>query len=249
MSIATLRKRDKILEDSLFTLADSPLQETIIFQGGGALHFIYSSPRYSSDVDFVDPSIAQGVDKYMQKVQQVGEQYPINKVKIMPSGLGVRAKWGHVDGDPLSKVEIEQRAADEYNLSKSQYHILVKTPGDIYTDKIFANIARYVQRQNTNGSFPFKPNDLFDIDYIQNQLNQEPVPKSRIMERAKAYDSEHIVNNENINNIINLIHDKGNHDFFRKCIQKTMKPDVYNHMKFDDKYFSKVAEHFAQYRT
>ncbi len=247
MSKESLIKKDRILEESLHTLSDSKFNETLIFQGGGALHFIYSSPRYSGDVDFVDPTITKNINQYLDQIIQTGNQYEINTAKIMPSGRGVRAKWGHIDKEPVAKVEIEERAADEYIRSKSKYDLLVKTPGDIYTDKIFANISRYTSRQDS-GQFPFKPNDFFDLVYLTETLGQERVPKERILKRAEAYDLKHIVNPQNLDNMVSMITDENNHDFFRHCLSKSMMPDVYKLLKFDKKFFNKAAEHFEQYK-
>lgn len=247
MSTDILFKRDKILEESLITLANSELSKNLIFQGGGALHFIYSSPRYSGDVDFVDPTITQDVEQYQKNILEIGKNYEINSAKIMSSGKGVRAKWGHIEGDPVSKVEIESRDAGEYSKSSSKFNLNVKTPKDIYTDKIFANIARYTARKDS-GQFPFKPNDFYDLMYITEQLKQQPSSKEDILKRAKAFDSEHIVNAENIDAMINMITDENNHDFFRKCISKSMMNDVYKLLNFDKHYFNKAAEHFEQYK-
>ena len=247
MAKDVLLKKDRILEESLVTLQDSPFAETLIFQGGGALPFIYSSPRYSGDVDFVDSSITNDIDNYLKKIVEVGNDYEINNAKIMPSGRGVRAKWGHKENEPVAKVEIEERDADEYYPSHSKFNLFVKTPGDIYTDKIFSNIARYVSRKPT-GQFPFKPNDFFDLQYICNTLGTEPVEKERIMKRAEAYHAAHIVNYENLTEMINMITNEENHDFFRKCLRKTMMKDFYNVMNFDKKFFDKVAGHFENYR-
>jgi hypothetical protein len=144
MTTDSLIKKDTILEEALFKLADSQFNENIIFQGGAALHFIYSSPRYSNDVDFVDPTITNDIKSYLGKIIKLGHTYPINTAKIMPSGRGVRAKWGYEVNEPVAKVEIEERVADEFYRSKSKFNLLVKTTGDIYTDKIFANVSRYV---------------------------------------------------------------------------------------------------------
>lgn len=247
MTYDSLKRKDEILQDSLYTLADSKFSDSIIFQGGGALHFIYASPRYSGDVDFVDPTITQNIDNYLIDIEKIGEKYPINYVKIMPSGKGIRAKWGIEENLPVAKVEIEERSADEYQRSNSKFKLLVKSPSDIYTDKIFANMSRYNNRKET-GSFPFKPNDFFDLIYITETLGIEPVSKERVLQRAKAYDQIQIVNSETIDNMINLIIDEKNHEFFRKCISKSMMPDVYKLLKFDKKFFDKVAGHFENYK-
>jgi len=54
--VQTLRLRDEVLTNLLYHIAgNSFLWPNMIFQGGGALHFVYSSPRYSEDIDFVAP--------------------------------------------------------------------------------------------------------------------------------------------------------------------------------------------------
>ncbi len=242
-----LKQRDAILEESMFTLLDSPFRDTLIFQGGGALHFVYSSPRYSSDVDFVDPSIDNGLGDYARRLREAGRSYKINNVKAMPSGRGVRAKWGHEENKPLAKVEIEARAADAYDRATGKFAFLVKDPGDIYTDKIFANVSRFNQRKN-GSNFPFKPDDFFDLEYITKTLGVQPVSRDRILARARAYDEEHIVTADNLTAMISLITDESKHDFFRHCLRQSMMPDVYRVMHFDTAFFDAVAGHFENYR-
>lgn len=263
VDIRHLKEKDNILEESLDTLVDSPLNDKIIFQGGGALHFIYSSPRYSSDVDFVDPSITEDIQDYRNVLLNIGSKYNLNTAVIMKNKKGIRAKWGHVENSPNAKVEIEERAADEYEKSNGRFSLLVKSPEDIYTDKIFANIARYVDRKdkaselrllNKEGTnklnipFPFKPSDFFDLNYLKNELGVNPVPKERIVNRARAYEKEEIVNYSNLTNMINMINDPDNHDFFRHQMEKTMMPDVFKVKKFDKGFFNSVSEHFENYR-
>ena len=256
VDIRHLKEKDDILEESLDTLVDSPLNDKIIFQGGGALHFIYSSPRYSSDVDFVDPSITEDIQEYRNGLLNIGSKYNLNTAVIMKNQKGIRAKWGHVENSPNAKVEIEERAADEYEKSKGRFNLLVKSPEDIYTDKIFANIARYVDRRakafelRSQGKpgFPFKPSDFFDLNYLKDELGVDPVPKERILNRARAYDKEDIVNYANLHDMMTMINDPDNHDFFRHQIEKTMMPDVFKVKKFDKAFFNSVSEHFEKYR-
>lgn len=247
MNLEAVKKREKILESGLETLVDSDFSKDIVFQGGGALHFIFGSPRYSSDLDFVDPKIAEDINSYMQRIQHTGQDYNINKVKKMPSGKGIRAKWGFQEGDPLVKIEIEERDAPEYHKSTSRYPLLVKEVQDIYADKIFANISRYSTRKGT-GQFPFKPTDFFDLKYINETLGQGPVTKEKINKKAAAYELQDILTSENINSITTLITDENNHDFFRSTLKKTIAPDIYKLLKFDKKFFTEVADHFDQYK-
>lgn len=247
MTNEALRKRDDILVECLYTLADSEFSKTVVFQGGGAMHFIYSSPRYSADIDFVDPTITQDIEEYKRKLFALGSgKYEINSIKSMPSNKGVRAKWGHKANEPVGKLEIEERSTDEYRMSDSKFRLLVKTPADIYTDKIFANIARYVSRVDIT-PVPFKPSDLFDLEYLTKTLGQEPVSKESILKRARRYDAEHIVNRENISKLTAIIRDENKQDNFRECIRKSMMPDVFRLMVFDKAYFDKAAEHFERY--
>ena len=243
-----LIQKDKILEEALHSLADSDLVNTMILQGGGALHFVYSSPRYSGDVDFVDESLFGGSREYADRLKEAGRDYEICKVKMMSSGLGVRAKWGHEEGKFLAKVEVEARDAGEYSPSEGKYPFLVKTPQDIYADKIFANIARHDARKNS-GQFPFKPTDFFDLKYLTETLNCEAPSKEVILRKARAYNEEQLVNSATLTEMIDLINDESNHDFFRACLKKSMIPDVYSLHDFDKAYFQKAAEHFEQYRT
>lgn len=242
-----LAEKDRILVQSLYSLADSELAESMILQGGGALHFIYSSPRYSDDVDFVDTTILDGVDAYANRLHQVGTAYPVNKIKVMSSGMGVRAKWGHSETSPLAKIEVEARHAADSSRSKGKFPLLIKSPADIYADKIFANISRYNSRKDS-GQFPFKPTDLFDLDYLVNAINCQPVSREAVLEKARAYGEEHLVTPANIKEMVALITDESRHDFFRDCLRRTMMPDVYGLFNFNATYFKKAAEHFERYK-
>lgn len=241
------KKRDSVLEDALFRLADSKFSESLIFLGGGALHFIYSSPRYSSDLDFIDFTLGKDPISYLNKLDGWGSQYDISRSKFI-SEHGVRIKVGAgADKPVLAKIEIDSRGAIDYSPSIEKFSpLMVKSPSDIYMDKIFANISRYVQR--VGGSrFPFKPNDLFDLEYLVNNLGVENISREDILIRAEDYGQKEIVNNENISNMLNLIRNKDNHDFFRHGIEKTMMRDVYKLIDFNSKYFDNAANHFEQY--
>ena len=76
----------------------------------------------------------------------------------------------------------------------------------------------------------------------------DPVPKERILNRARAYDKEDIVNYANLHDMMTMINDPDNHDFFRHQIEKTMMPDVFKVKKFDKAFFNSVSEHFEEYR-
>lgn len=212
---------------------------------------MYSSPRYSNDIDFVDLSIPNiGISNYTNKLETIGKNYNINKIKIMSSGLGVRSKWGNQKGKMLAKVEIESRATDDlYYMSSGKFRLLTKSPEDIYKDKIFANISRFSNRKNTNGTFPFKPNDFFDLNYLSNTLNITIPNREQILQRAEQYDRADLVNNENLNEMISLITNKENFEFFKNCLKKITMPDFFKLIKFDKKYFNTVAEHFENYKT
>ena len=251
-----IRKKDQILEDVLFKLKDSSFVKTMILQGGGALHFVYSSPRYSGDLDFVDFSLGENPQKYLEDMTAFGQRiYLINKVKT--TKFGVRAKWGYTNGQ-LATVEIEPKSALEYDQSEGKFKpFLVKTPKEIYKDKIFANICRCFMRQEKQ-SFPFKANDLFDLEYLTQNLNVGEVTLDEIKEKANDFqyardelgtDPVNLVNNDILNTIVNLVYDEKNHDLIRDSFRKSILPDVFKLFNFDSAYFKKVAEHFAKYRS
>ena len=116
----------------------------------------------------------------------------------------------------------------------------------IVTSEI-SKFARFIERMDIT-IFPFKPNDFFDLNYITEVLGVEPSTKEEILIRAGEYNSREIVNSENLTEMINLINNEENHDYFRKCLKKSMMPDVYNLLKFDKIFFNKSAERFEAYR-
>ena len=79
------QKKHNLYSNGLFSL----LNDKIIFQGGGALHFVYSSPRYSSDVDFVDPSITDDIQDYRNELLNIGSKYNLNTAVIMKNQKGM----------------------------------------------------------------------------------------------------------------------------------------------------------------
>jgi hypothetical protein len=189
--------------------------------------------------------LTEGIVAYVEKLRTVGKGFAINRVKQMSSGYGTRAKWGEV-GKPLAKVEIEARAFDEITQSKGKFPFRVKTPGDIYTDKIFANLARFDTRSKSS-RIAFKPSDLFDLDYLTKSLGIEPVPKSRILDRASAYGKREIVTPELIGNLVEAITDPEKEEMYKEMLKKTLLPDVAPLFPFDRAFFLRIAEHYEQY--
>lgn len=244
-----LERRNTVLNGALYSIRDCPFADSLVLQGGGALHFIYSSPRMSGDLDFVDQTIPQlGLGGYTCALDEWADGiYPINRTKALPP-RGVRGKWGFEEGLPLAKVEIESRdLSREAIVTEGRFGPLrVKTPREIYADKVFANLSRLDARRGIT-RMPFKPNDFFDLNFIVQQLGEYPVPMSDIFEKGIAYGQEHLVRPAMFQEIVDLTRDPENHEFFRECMRSSMIPDVFNLHAFDAQYFNRAAIHFEQY--
>lgn len=243
-----LKTKEGMLETVLFSYASNEtVRKNIILQGGGALHFIYSSPRYSHDLDFVCPELF-AVDVQYPLVTELGKEIPLCEGQILKPNLKlrqrfVRVKYGHPGTDLKVKVEIGQAKAKGYGESKGKFSpLLVESPSEIYSDKILATLGRMQER----GSI--KPTDLFDLEYLRNNLNAQ-ADFEEVEEKAEWYNEAGYADRPNLERAIRYILDEQNHPNFISVIRKTLLPDVFNSITIDSKYFEKCADHFRQYST
>lgn len=158
--------RDRILEGVLLSYAQDPqIAQSLVFQGGGALHFIYGSPRYSTDLDFVHATGAVPEATLLERLKQgavIEGSTIVPNVKVAPGETirMIRATY-RMPSDITGKVEIAQIPSSSERVSVGKYAPLrVETPREIYADKVFATMAR----MDARGSL--KPSDLFDLVYL-----------------------------------------------------------------------------------
>lgn len=241
-----LKTKEGMLETILSKYAANEIiREKIILQGGGALHFIYSSPRYSHDLDFVCPELFS-LDVQYPLMVELNKEIPLPGGESLKPNLKLRqrfgrVKYGHPKTDLKVKVEIGQAKAKNYSETKGRFSpLLVESPLEIYSDKILATLGRMQER----GSI--KPTDLFDLEYLRNNFNAQANFED-IEEKAEWYKEWRYTDKSNLDNAIQYILDNKNHPGFISIIQKTLLPDVFNSIVIDSKYFEKCADHFKQY--
>jgi hypothetical protein len=241
-----LRERDEILNKLLYHIASSPsLSSGLILQGGGALHFVYSSPRYSNDLDFVCPNFRQDRDAL---IAELAKEFKIHDtVGYSPRIAKVEDGYFRVSYDPskdqglVVRVEVKDNTAEDFYPAKGAFSpLLVETPQEIYADKIVASLHRMARR----GSL--KSTDLFDLDHLVENLNGEAGP-DKIDRKSASYG--HIGwSRETAEQVMRYIVDPANHDRFRKDIRRTLLPDVFANRHFDREFFEKAAEQFVKIR-
>jgi len=245
-NVEILKERDQILTGLLYAVASSPvLNPELILQGGGALHFVYSSPRYSSDLDFVFPNFILKADEAISEL--------LNNTKIdekmfyLPRLAKRDTSYARIAYDPpmeqgiVAKIELKDIPAEEFAPSQGVFHpLLVESPKELYADKVVATLHRMETRQL------LKSTDLFDLDYINDNLDGKATD-DKIERKAATYNYLGW-SRENAEAVIRNITNPANHELFRKLLRKTLLPDVYANRKFDSAFFENTARHFESLR-
>ena len=109
-----LRIKDELLETMLDSFrSDDLLRKNLILQGGGALHFIYGSPRHSNDLDFVCEDLKNIQDEVKDRFKKGIE---FNGTKIVPELKNldssypdrpfIRAKYSLGQNQPTVSLEL-----------------------------------------------------------------------------------------------------------------------------------------------
>lgn len=236
------RLRDEVLNRTLRQVAESEvLSGEMVFQGGGALHFIYSSPRYSEDLDFVAENLDERKDDIVSEfgpIEFEGRQID-PEVKEKMGGELIRISYQTGENQPSGKVEIFDQRALDAEMAEGAHPVTVESPEEIYADKVVATFGRMDKR----GSL--KPTDLFDLDYLN--TNFEAQASADMIERkAETYDIENLLTESNKEDIVDYIENSSNHDEFRSQINDTLVPDVAKNRDFDEEYFQKCANYFQE---
>ncbi|MEM2956445.1 MAG: nucleotidyl transferase AbiEii/AbiGii toxin family protein [Candidatus Pacearchaeota archaeon] len=241
-----IKERDSLLEHILYKIQESPVsRENLIIRGGAALHFFYSSPRYSSDID---AAIEEGgFDLYKNHIiKDLNKDICIdNKVyhpKLAKNNTDFfRISYNQdIPNTPNGKIEVDRISAPKkFKKSEGKYSpILVEDPSEIYADKVIATMHRMKMR----GSM--KPSDLFDMDYIVNVLKTKAT-KEEIRQKAKSY-NDYGWEIQVLDNVLKYITDSKKFDEFRRVLEESMMPDFFETQKFDNAYFESKAEYFEE---
>lgn len=233
-----LKARDKILETLLYYISNNEtLNEELIFQGGGALHFIYNSPRYSCDLDFTAPkypSIRSDLTEILSKDIKNDEVLLFSNLRIDKNNL-LRAAYRYDNGNVqniVGKIEIMHQNAPEYKVAEGKFSpIKIESPEEIYASKIIATLERMGRNSSMKGS------DLFDLYYLINSLNVS-MEEEKIIQRALDRDIiGKSFNTKTLDRVMGYIINKNNQEQIIKTIKKTMTPDFFSTQKFDKGFF------------
>jgi len=242
-----MKEKDEILEGILHNIQRSDTaKDNIIIRGGAALHFFYSSPRYSDDVDGNIPDFLM----YKEAIKKDLMEDIVFEDKIYKSALRkdqpyfFRISYSqNKPNSPVGRVELDKDGSPKkYKKSEGKYApIMVEEPSEIYADKVVATFHRMFMRDS------MKASDLFDLDYLANVLkttasNQEITEKSNSF---RNYGWNHKV----LDKIMLFINDKNNHIKFKKDLEKCMLPDFFETQKFDSEYFEKTSQYFNSLKS
>lgn len=152
--------------------------EDVVLQGGGALHFVYNSPRLSVNLDFahkhpkVDAIISLSYEKLKEYVSEDLGIFPeLEIVKSEEKFLRAKilietGKAQHISCN-LEFYEIPCYQTGKHPLAEMPSCIvMVEEPSEILADKLVANLDR--MRRGF-----LKMRDLYDIWYIKDVLNAQ----------------------------------------------------------------------------
>ena len=238
-----LRRRDEILEALLYSIAsDDVLSDELVLQGGGALHFIYGSPRYSTDLDFVSENFPTIQDRLQSRLTTLlSERGIIPRIKSNRDGDVLRAAYPLGDQLPSGKVEITHQVSFDHAPTTGKYApLLVEAPTELYADKLAANLIRLATRGSIKGT------DLYDLDYLRTQF-KTACSEAGLREKAASYDRADVVTPSQLQEIATHIRDPANHEGFARAIRRTLMPDVAKSITLDATYFRNAATHFEQF--
>lgn len=239
-----LSVREKTLEAVLEEYSKNEvLAAALVFRGGGAMHFIYSSPRYSSDLDF-----ATDTDDYEVLKRNLGMPIKIDGIMVEPemrtsdSGiLRIKYDWG--PKMPKGVVEIAPDKPLDYSPARGMFSpLLVSSPTEIYADKIAATAERMTKRGKMKGT------DVFDLNYLMSNLNVRLEDAwSYVPEKLSIHGGIASMTPQLAMQIIDFMLDTDNQELFRMNIRKTMMPDVYDPARFKEEYFRRSVDHFKPF--
>lgn len=186
---AASRKIKDVLEESIIYRISSNdfLRDTLVIVGGAALHFAYSSPRYTNDIDF-GADLVGNKKKIMIELANLLPELDGNPVKfsvkkeldffirvsyIMELGNGftpgVSLEGGHT---PPLMGTVDYQTPFGY--------VRMESPAEIMADKILASMQRLEERGSIKGT------DVFDFFFIT-QTHQVEIPHEILLKKAVYY--------------------------------------------------------------
>jgi len=241
--ITSLREKEKLARNALFIIAKHKyLSESLVLQGGNCLHFIYSSPRHSKDLDFVltdrNLSLTKTVD---MAYEALSAEYKIETSANYLTKLRVieRIKYWKDDSEVKGTIEIADQISLKPIVTEGEFYpMLAEQPSEIYADKVLATLERMDMRGSIKGT------DLFDLIYIKETLKIIP-EQDELKAKIKSYDS-HSVNKEMLSKTLEYILSPKNFAEMEEDIRKSMLPDISKLYKFGKEFFENAAQSFIQ---
>ncbi len=238
-----LRKKDELARGAMFSIAKhKQLPDRIVLQGGNALHFIYSSPRYSHDLDFVLRDRETSMTKTVEMVCDVlSKEYNIEKANGNGTAARTveRVKYWFKDSDIRGVIEIaDQISLDPVKTSGTFFPLMVETPSEIYADKIIATLGRMEDRGSLKGS------DLFDILYIKDML-KVGATGGELARKAETYQFTGW-KRETLEKTVDYILSEDNFPKMEKDIRKSLMPDVSEIYRVGKEFFQKASQCFVR---
>lgn len=239
----SMRQKEALARDALFRAAkDRPLSKMVVLQGGNALHFIYSSPRHSFDLDFTLSSQKVGMTEAVSRFcNALSDGYEVSKTSSKNHEMGERTldriKYWVPGTEVRGIVEICAQISLNPVEAKGIFSpLLVETPQEIYADKIIATMGRMKARGSIKGT------DLYDLAYIAETLKAIPAG-GEIVEKARTYGFLGW-ERETLRKVVNHILSPENFALIESDIESKLIPDVAAISKFGAGFFEKAAECF-----
>lgn len=246
-NVDILRTRDEILTNLLYYIAGTTYcKDNLVLQGGGALHFVYGSPRYSNDLDFVNLTHdEQTISELMTELtadMKLHDEIVYSPRLVKKTDNFMRISYDPAQAQkPSAKVEVLQQEVEDYSIAAGKFAPLyVESPSEIYADKIVATLRRMKHRNS------IKATDLFDLEYIVDVLQGEPA-QDKVETKAQSYGSAGW-DKHTVQRVIDCIGNETNHESFVHIIRRTLMPDVFANRTFDADFFQRTLRHFERFK-
>lgn len=241
-----LKEKEVLCRKALHAIAkEKCLTENIVLHGGGALHFIYSSPRYSLDLDFSVRDPKTSITGIIEKIMDVLSMH--FETRYQKNGKGnssmiraiERVKIREKGGSLVVNIELGNDISIDATATKGEFNpLLVESAAELYTDKIIASLGRMAMRDTIKGT------DLFDLFFIKNVL-QQPLMRELLIKKAGHY-GFFGWKKENALSIISYITSAENKPKIIKDVKSTMMPDVARIYNPDDNFFKEAVLIFTE---
>lgn len=169
-------------------LASVASVEGLVLQGGGAVHHVYGSPRFSADLDYAQPEPISE-DRLRTALDDVADLVthdwrwgackvdpPVSKGRLHRQKLRIALRPGSSLVLAVERYEVavhRPRRLDVAGTNGRVVSVAVESPAEIVADKLVAGIDRW----RTRGGLKLR--DLYDID----RLLERESPDRRLVEQ------------------------------------------------------------------